>query len=127
MHLAQGTPRRMASCLSFRVLLEAAHPSFPITSCESGPEVAGGHTMEEERGFWWWKEGPVRHCIERKAAMNTFCILPCCVGFRAGAPVSFDRRLQGGCCPGLWCISEPAFHRENRPFLGSLAPEGWTV
>ena len=100
--------------------------SFPITSCESGPflslEVAGGHTMEEERGFWWWKEGPVRHCIERKAAANTFCILPCCTGFRAGAPVSFDRHLQGGYCPGLWCISEPAFHRGEPAFPGLAGP-----
>lgn len=122
MQLAPG----MASYLSVKVFLEAAHPSFPITSCELGPflspEVAGGHTMEEKRGFWWCQEGPIRHCIERKAAVNTFCILPCCTGFRAGAPVSFDRRLQGGCCPGLWYISEPAFHPGEPAFPGLAGP-----
>lgn len=115
-----------ASYLSVKVFLEAAHPSFPITSCELGPflspEVAGGHTIEEKCGFWWWKEGPVRHCIKRKAAGNTFCILPYCTGFRAGAPVSFDRRLQGGCCPGLWCNSEPAFHPGEPAFPGFAGP-----
>lgn len=62
MHLARGMPQRMASCLSFKVLLEAAHPSFPITSCESGPflspEVTRGTQWKRNVGFGGGRKAP---------------------------------------------------------------------
>lgn len=52
----------MASCLSFKVLLEAAHPSFPITSCESGPflspEVTRGTQWKRNVGFGGGRKAP---------------------------------------------------------------------
>ena len=84
-----------------------------LTSCgvDASSDTGAGH-----------QAGPTATSGPSPAATNTFCILPCCTGFRAGAPVSFDRRLQGGCCPGLWCISEPAFHPGELALPGLAGP-----